>query len=103
MFDCRGSLNYAKPRVLARVCRPRYTWLGPGVIFAAKAANVSIHEVTQGNLPGILKLDQHAVPQVSLADVDAPSGFDQKAAYFRVFQVDGRLVGLLFIAVPQNS
>lgn len=96
-------MNYAKLRVVARVCCPRYTWLGRGVIFAAKAVNVQIREVTQGKLPGILKLDQHAVPQVRLADVDAPSGFDQKAAYFRVFQVDSKLVRLLVIAVAQNS
>lgn len=96
-------MNYAKLRVVARVCCPRYTWLGPGVIFAAKAVNVQIREVTQGKLPGILKLDQHAVPQVSLADVDAPSGFDQKAGYFRIVKVDGKLVGLFAIAVAQNS
>jgi len=65
--------------------------------------NVQIREVTQGKLPGILKLDQHAVPQVSLADVDAPSGFDQKAGYFRIVKVDGKLVGLFAIAVAQNS
>jgi len=65
--------------------------------------NVQIGEVTQGKLPGILKLDQHAVPQVSLADVGAPSGFDQKAGYFRIVKVDGKLVGLFAIVVAQNS
>ena len=72
-------------------------------MFATRAVSIQTLDVNQGDLPGILKLVQHAVPQVSLADVDAPSGFDQKAAYFRVFQVDGKLVGLLFIAVAQNS
>lgn len=56
-----------------------------------------------GNLPGILKLAQQAMSPVSLADVDAPSGFDQKAGYFRIVKVDGKLVGLFAIAVAQNS
>jgi hypothetical protein len=60
-------------------------------------------DVNQGNLPGILKLGQHAVPQVSLADVDTTRGFDQKAAYFRIVKVDGKLVRLFAIAVAQNS
>jgi len=72
-------------------------------VVAAKEVSIQILDVNQGDLPGILKLDQHAVPQVSPVDLDAPSGFDQKAAYFRVFQVDSKLVRLLVIAVAQNS
>ena len=63
---------------------------------------IQIRGVTSDNFPEILKLNQHAVPQVSPVGMDALRWFEQKAAYFRVADADGNLAGLL-IAVAHDS
>ena len=63
---------------------------------------IRIRDVTVDDFPEILKLNQSALPQVSPVDMDALRWFEQKAAYFRIAQADGRLIGFL-IAVTQDS
>jgi predicted GNAT superfamily acetyltransferase len=64
--------------------------------------NIQIRDVTEGDLPAILRLNEEAVPQVSPVDMDTLSWFGSAAAYFRVAEAEGVLVGFL-IAVAQDS
>jgi predicted GNAT superfamily acetyltransferase len=58
--------------------------------------------VAVDDFPEILKQNQGALPLVSPMDMDALHWFERKAAYFRVAEAGGDLVGLL-IAVAHDS
>jgi predicted GNAT superfamily acetyltransferase len=63
---------------------------------------IRIRDVAIDDFPEILKLNQSALPQVNSVDMDALRWFERKAAYFRVAEADGHLVGFL-IAVAHDS
>ena len=72
------------------------------VAFPWRSVNIQIRDVAVDDFPEILKLNQGALPQVSPMDLDALGWFEQKAAYFRVAEADGNLVGFL-IAVAHDG
>jgi predicted GNAT superfamily acetyltransferase len=63
---------------------------------------IRIRDIDVDDFPEILKLNQGALPQVNPVEMDALHWFKQEAAYFRVAEAGGNLVGFL-IAVAHDS
>jgi len=62
-----------------------------------------LRDVSAGDLPAILELNEQAIPYVNHLDLAEMQWFAEVAAYFRIAECNGSLAGLLIAITPETD